>query len=365
MRPKRIAFVGAGGITRAHKEAFGLHPERVVAAGVADVNEEAAGKLAGELGTQGQASWEAMLDGLAGRVDGVVVTTPHFMHAPIAEGALARGLPALVEKPVTCTVGEMRRLRGMERGGAFVQAGQQQRFGAEENWIGRWLGSEEFGEARLFNVDIYQNVEGYTGGREDFWILDGKKAGGGIVISVAVHILDLLRYWLADDFVEVYAKGRFDVPFRNGAESTVAATLTMGRGVVGTLNCSYTATRCPYSQRTLIFGTRGSLAQNLERVGGGYSGPYYVSTDGGKPSREWGLMYSGWQGVKERMLVEAGGREATETSAFVTQMLAFAEGIEKGAALENSLARNFNTIATIEAIGRAILSGKPERVEAV
>jgi len=140
-----------------------------------------------------------------------------------------------------------------------------QRFGREENWIKDWLGSDKFGDPLLFNLDIYQNIEGDTGGREGFWILDKRRAGGGIVISVAIHILDLLRYWLDDDFVEVYARGRLDPPFTHGDESTVAATLTTRRGVMGTLNCSYTTKRCPYSQRTMLFGTHGTLYQHMDQ----------------------------------------------------------------------------------------------------
>ena len=135
---------------------------------------------------------------------------------------------------------------------------------------------------------IYQNIDSYTHGREDFWILDKARAGGGIAISVAIHILDLLRYWLDDDYVEVCARGRFAPPLKNGAESTVVATITTRRGALGTLNSSYTATRCPYSQRTLLFGTLGSLCQHMVQPGGGYAGNYFTASDGGKPSLSTG-----------------------------------------------------------------------------
>jgi predicted dehydrogenase len=367
MNTTRIAFLGAGGISGAHKEAFKLHPERLAGVAVADPNREAAEKLGADLGRDVAifADYRKMFDTMRDRIDGVVITTPHFLHAPMAADALERGLPALVEKPITCTLKELRYLQSLEKPGVFVQAGQMQRFGGEENWIKRWLGGAEFGEPRLFNLDIYQNVEGFTGGREDFWILDKNRAGGGIVISVGVHILDLLRYWFDDDFVEVYARGRFDPPFTHGAESTVAATITTRRGMIGTLNCSYTAKRCPYSQRTLIFGTKGTLCQHMEKLGGGYSGPYFTSSDGGKPSFKWDMMYSGWKSVAEQMEADAAFAEKGKPSpsAFTNQMLAFADNVAARRPGENSLARNLNTIAVVEAIGQSILSGKPEPVE--
>jgi len=150
---------------------------------------------AGELGTGIPvfADHRKILESLNGVIDGVLITTPHFLHAPMASDVLKAGLPALVEKPLVCNLEEMRLLQSLEKPGAFVQAGQMQRFGREENWIKTWLASEAFGEPRLFNLDICQNIDCYTHGSEDFRILDKARAGGGIVISVAIHILDLAK----------------------------------------------------------------------------------------------------------------------------------------------------------------------------
>ena len=358
MKPVRIALIGAGGIvSHAHKPAFQQFPQELQLAAVADPNLPAAAGLAGEFGVPAFSDYLEMLDRMRGDVDAVLISTPHFLHVEAAADALSRGLPALVEKPLVCTLEELRRLESLEKSsGAFVQAGQQQRFGAEENWLKNWLNGPEFGTPRLFNLDIYQNVESYVTGKPDHWILDKKRAGGGIVISVAIHILDLLRYWFDDDFVEVYAKGTFDAPLVNGAESSVAATLTMRSGAIGTLNCSYMAKRCPYSQRTLLFGSRGSLYQHIDKPGGGYAGEYYTSTDGGNPSPDWDMMYQGWEPVSARV------GSTSQTSAFVTQLREFANNVRANAAAENSLARNLNTIAVVEALGKSLLSGIPEPV---
>ena len=363
--PVRIAFVGAGGINGAHRIPFDNNPDKVRVAGVADPFLPAAEKLASSLNAPAFTDSRTMLDTLQGKVDAVLVTTPHYLHFPEVGMALERGLPVLVEKPATCSVNELRELQALEKKhGAFVQVGQMQRFGHEENWIKRWLNSEAFGEPRLFNLDIYQNIQGYVSGKVDPWITDKRRAGGGVVISVGVHILDLLRYWFDDDYVEVTAQGRFDAPMRNGAESTCAALLKTRRGMLGTLNCSYTVARCPYSQRSLIFGTRGTLAQHLEAIGGGYAGPYFLTTDGGQPSPEWNMMYSGFESVASRMQAELGDLAGPPLNSFERQMLCFAESVrEHTRPTENSLERNFNTIALIDAIGRSMLSGKTETIE--
>lgn len=358
LKPIRIALIGAGGIvSHAHRPAFCQYPHELHLAAVADPHIAAAETLAHEFGVPAYSNYLEMLDRMGGDIDAVLITTPHFMHAQAAADALSRGLPALVEKPLVCTMEELRALEALEKStGAFVQAGQQQRFGAQENWLKTWLNGPGFGAPRLFNLDIYQNIESYVTGKPDPWILDKRRAGGGIVISVAIHLLDLLRYWFEDDFVEVYSRGTFDAPLSHGAESSVAATLTMRNGTIGTLNCSYVAKRCPYSQRTVLFGTRGSLYQHMDKPGGGYAGPYFTSTDGGKPTPEWGMMYEGWEAVS------AHTEPASSTAPFVTQLREFAKNVRAKVAGENSLARNLNTIAVVEAITNSLASGKPEPV---
>jgi len=356
----RLAIVGAGGIARAvHKPAFEELESLVTCAAVCDNNPEAARGLAAELGAQAFDTLDAMLGSMADKLDGVLVTSPHHLHCPQAEKVLRHGLPVLVEKPLACNAAELRRIREAETAGgpgAFAQAGQQQRFGSEETRLKRWLGSDAFGSLRLFNLDIFQNVESYLASRADPWLLDKARSGGGITLSVAIHILDLLRYWFEDDFAGVYARGTFDSPMKNGAESTVAATLTMGSGAVGTLNATYLARRCPYSQRSVLFGTRGTLYQHIAEPGAAYAGDYYIATDNGEPTTEWLQQYSGWEPLAGHLSTVGA------PSPFTGQLRAFVENIRHRMRGENSLARNANTITTIEALVRSLTSGRPEKV---
>jgi predicted dehydrogenase len=358
LTPKRFLLIGCGSIAKVHARVLEALPESYSVPLVCDVSPTAANEYAARFRGTAFNDYRLAISAAVGKVDGVLMILPHFLHFAVAKTALEAGLPVLVEKPVVCNLTELRALQALERPGVFVQAGQMQRFGDEENWLKDWLGSGEFGTPRLFNLDIYQNIVGYFGSNSGHWLLDKKTAGGGIVISVGIHILDLLRFWFDQDFTEVFAFGSFEESFKNGAESTVAATFKMSGEMIGTLNCSYTVSRCPYSQRSLVFGSRGTLYQHMDKPGGGYMGPFYISTDGGKPMTEWGHMYDGFVPVAERR----GASRQDGDGAFAGQLAAFSRGIEEGAASENSLARNLNTIAVIEALGESLLSNKPESV---
>jgi predicted dehydrogenase len=77
------------------------------------------------------------------------------------------------------------------------------------------------------------------------------------------------------------------------------------------------------------------------------------------------MMYSGFEPVRARMEAEAGFVPQVHPASFVNQTLAFVTAVRDGKPGENSLIRNFNTIAVLDAIGRSLASGKTESVEAL
>lgn len=70
--------------------------------------------------------YREMFDKLAGRLDGVVISTPDHMHYPIALSAINLGINVYCEKPLSHTVEESRRLADAARKqGVVTQMGNQ------------------------------------------------------------------------------------------------------------------------------------------------------------------------------------------------------------------------------------------------
>ena len=96
MTPLSIGLVGAGAIGRMHADVI-ARSDFATVSGVADPT-EAGRQYCREHGFAWYPDHAALLD--AGGVEALIVATPNQTHLEIGLAAIARGLPALIEKPV-------------------------------------------------------------------------------------------------------------------------------------------------------------------------------------------------------------------------------------------------------------------------
>lgn len=98
--------------------------------------------------------------------DGVIIATPAQAHAPVAGEALGRGVPVLVEKPVTPDAVTMRELEAVAaRSSAFLQPGHILRFSDGHRRLRDMLKSGEIGDLLHFRSRRYRDAshaERYT-----------------------------------------------------------------------------------------------------------------------------------------------------------------------------------------------------------
>ncbi|MGH8221769.1 MAG: Gfo/Idh/MocA family protein, partial [Woeseiaceae bacterium] len=105
MNPIRTAIIGVGRQGRRHAEKLDtLENSRLVA--VCDIDAGRCEAAGSQLGVAALASFQTLL----GEVDAVVVATPTPTHFEIAGTCLANGIHVLLEKPITASIDEARRL---------------------------------------------------------------------------------------------------------------------------------------------------------------------------------------------------------------------------------------------------------------
>jgi predicted dehydrogenase len=358
--PLRIAMIGTGAISRHHFPAFRDRPDLFRLAGICEKNPSAASAFAAQFSYPIPifAELDDLLD--KAEVDAGLVALPHNLHFPVASKLVAGGIPVLVEKPLTCSLEEARALKKLSsETGVPVVAGQMLRFANDVIWLKEWVSKNpgNFGALRTFDIQSWQNILAYvnsTGGLKH-WLLDGKAAGGGVVVSLAVHQLDLIRFITGDDFVEATAWGRLDPPFQNGAESCALALLKMNKGACGVLHSTYTGPRVPYCEALTMFGENGTIIQHADHIGQ-YRGVFRYATATNKRTQEWNDQHEGFQTVPKS------SEHQNSDNAFTNQLVHFAQALTQGKPLQNTVFENFNTLACIDAIYASLRSGGPRTV---
>jgi predicted dehydrogenase len=188
----RFGIVGCGAIVTLHQLPALRRCPDLELVGVVDRDLEHARRIAGRFGIP---SAHDDHRALPGAVDAVLVATPNTTHADIACDLLARGVHVLCEKPLATSRADADRMfAAAERGGSRLMTAHCLRFSAQFAALKRvvdegWLG-------RLLEVRAAIGAP-YDGGaqRTDFRRQRGL-AGGGVLIDLGVHVLDLTAWLL-------------------------------------------------------------------------------------------------------------------------------------------------------------------------
>ena len=198
-------------------------------------------------------------------IDAVDICLPHHMHYPAAMAALKAGKHVLVEKPFAITMDECVALvdAAAERGLTLMVA-QMQRYTATYRGLKAMIDGGELGRIHHARIDGIQNLHDYS--EPPHWLYDGERAGGGGVISVLVHRIDLLRYFLGDPS-RVTAFGKQIDPTLNAAENYAVALIEFENGALVDVFSCYSAAAIPYSEMFWLFGDE-AVVHTLPGEGG-------------------------------------------------------------------------------------------------
>jgi predicted dehydrogenase len=183
-----VAVVGAGSIATAHLDAYRRQHEAEIVA-VCDRHPERAAALASRYGIeQVHDSVDALL--ADDRVEAVSLCTANASHAELAVAVLQAGRHVLVEKPLATTLEDALAVeRAAAASGRVAQVGFVRRFSGNVVTLKRFVDAGELGEiyyARATNL----RRAGHPGG----WYGDRDRSGGGPLIDIGSHVLDLAWY---------------------------------------------------------------------------------------------------------------------------------------------------------------------------
>jgi len=250
------AVIGCGRISRSHLAAINHNPQLARLVAVVDENEVLRTRAAADYGSQ--LALSSVDEVLAhDEVEAVVICLPNDLHAPVALAAARAGKHVLVEKPLELTSERGQRLVDTARRTAKTfGVTLQHRFRPASLRLKAALESGELGtiEAAFLSVPWWRPQSYYDEpGRGTL-----KRDGGGVLLTQAIHSLDLFRSLVGVSRV-VAAQARTTALHRMETEDYVSALLETGNGAPATL-VTTTAAYPGYPERIEITGSKGFAA---------------------------------------------------------------------------------------------------------
>jgi predicted dehydrogenase len=190
-------------------------------------------------------------------IDAVFVNTPNYLHEEMAVRALELGRHALVEKPIAISVKAADNMvKAAKRKGAFLMVEQTQRFDPIHQAAKKFIDSGKLGRVNMIRGRIGHAGPEYWSEGKAHWFYDKKKSGGGAMIDVGVHILDLIRWFSGKRITEVCANIR-TIEKKVPVDDNGSVLLRFEDGSIGHFEASWT-TR-PYEVLTFTYGQNGKL----------------------------------------------------------------------------------------------------------
>lgn len=319
-QPKvKIGIIGCGGIANGkHMPAYKALSDQAEMVAFCDIIEERAVKANKEYGNGEGKVFVDYRELLKEDLDAVCVCTPNISHSEITVAALNAGKNVMCEKPMAINYEEAKAmLEAQAKSGKLLTIGYQNRYRPEVSYLKEEADKNTFGEVYFARAKAIRRRAVPTWGV----FLDEEKQGGGPLIDIGTHSLDLTLY-VMNNYKPKYAVGTVYHKLNNQkrtanawgdwdpkkftVEDSAFGFVVMENGATISLDASWALNYAdPGEAQTLICGTKAGadMSDGQLRINGVANGRQYITTPDFKAGGV--AFFDGSNGKCEPQVVEA------------------------------------------------------------
>lgn len=257
----KYALIGCGRIAKNHMKAAVGNKLEIVA--VCDVlPEKMAAIIAGaELDDAGKkikryTDYKQMI--AENDIDLVSIATESGIHAEIACWCIEHGVHCIIEKPMAMSMADADRIIELaEKHHVKVSACHQNRFNVAIQKLRKAIEAGRFGKLSHGSIHVrwnrdhnYYDQAAWRG----TWAQDG-----GCLMNQCIHGIDLLRWMMGNEVIEVYGKTRQQFHDYLEAEDVGTAVVTFANGAVATIEGTVNVYPKNLEETLYIFGEKGTV----------------------------------------------------------------------------------------------------------
>jgi len=261
VKPLKVGLIGAGRIANRHLAAYNNFSEKVKLVAVCDIVSDSAQEYAKKAHVENVYTDPVKMLKEAD-IDAVDICASHDKNAYLAVLAAESGRHVLVEKPMGISIQQCREvLKATDKAGVTFMVAQMLRYVPNNRTVYNFIKEGKLGSIRAVHSEAMAN--GISLMSSGSWYSDYKKSGGGVVISVGIHNIDLLRYFFGDIKSAFAMLTNKHPAFPPGIEDHASIILTFESGAVAELFADYATRRVPWVWQYLVLGTEGTVVSSL------------------------------------------------------------------------------------------------------
>jgi UDP-N-acetylglucosamine 3-dehydrogenase len=210
--------IGVGSMGRNHARVDWELPE-VQLVGVADQRETVVKAIAERYNTRAYTDFRYLLD--EQQPDAVTIAVPTICHMEVAMEVIQRGIHLLIEKPIAFNVDEAKvMIEAARKANVQLMVGHIERFNPAVIALKKHLVDHELGH--VFQIDARRQGP-----------LPERISDVGVVVDLAVHDLDIMRYVTQAEITRIFAETEHGI--HSQKEDLLSGVVRLSNGTIGTL----------------------------------------------------------------------------------------------------------------------------------
>lgn len=254
MKKVKWGVIGAGGIADRRTIPGMMLAKNAELVAVMEVNMELAEKIRAKYDAKyAYDNYQELIDNP--EVEAIYIASPVFAHVEPALAVAKAKKHLLCEKPIALSIEDCKKvIKACEDAGIKAATGFMMRFGAYNTAMKKLIADGELGQvvsARAQFTCWYPEIEGA-------WRQNKKLSGGGALVDMAVHAIDIIEYIMGADVKDVSAFVDTRT-FSYNVDDSANLMLKMSNGSIAYVDSHFNVPDEAAKCRLEFYGTRGSL----------------------------------------------------------------------------------------------------------
>ena len=193
------------------------------------------------------------------KINAIILTTPHSLHAKHAIQALRHGKHVFVEKPMATKYLDAKKMYlTAKKYKKTLSVGHNRRYSSVSDFINNLNRQKKIG--KILHIDSNFSASGALNYKKKFWRASRKESPGGAIAGLGIHMIDLMCFFggqvkSVQSLVKKYA-------VKVNIDDTTSALFELNKNCTGNLTTIFA---CPYTTTFNVFGTNMNIFSDIDK----------------------------------------------------------------------------------------------------